>query len=77
MPRRTLRFTDPSTAPSNERLQGNADEEDESDDLAASLLGVATSEDPYVWFRTHVRAVHGIDLAAGMNLPEQVLDYSA
>lgn len=49
----------------------------ESDDLAASLLGVATSTDPFdAWFRTHVQAVHGIDLAAGMNLPEQVLDYS-
>jgi hypothetical protein len=50
----------------------------ESDDLAASLFGVATSDDPFdVWFRAHVRAVHGVDLAAGMNLPEQVLDYSA
>ncbi len=50
----------------------------ESDDLAASLFGVATSEDPFdVWFRMHIRAVHGIDLADGMNLPEQVLDYSA
>jgi hypothetical protein len=50
----------------------------ESDDLAASLFGVATSEDPFdVWFRAHVRSVHGVDLAAGINLPEQVLDYSA
>jgi len=50
----------------------------ESDDLAASLFGVATSEEAFdVWFRDHVRAVHGVDLAAGMNLPEQVLDYSA
>ena len=49
----------------------------ESDDLAASLFGVATSEDPFdIWFRAHVQAVHGIDLAAGINLPEQVLDYS-
>ena len=47
----------------------------ESDDLTRSLYGVATSEDPFdVWFRAHVLAVHGIDLAAGMNLPEQVLD---
>lgn len=50
----------------------------EADDLAASLFGVATSPDPFdVWFRAHVQAMHGIDLAAGMNLPEQVLDYSA
>jgi len=50
----------------------------ESDDLSRSLFGVATSEDPFdVWFRSHALAVHGIDLAAGMNLPEQVLDYVA
>ena len=50
----------------------------ESDDLAASLFGVATSTDPFdVWFREHVQHMHGIDLAAGMNLPEQVLDHSA
>jgi hypothetical protein len=50
----------------------------ESEDLAASLFGLATSEDPFdVWFRAHVRAVHGVDLAGGINLPEQVLDYSA
>jgi len=50
----------------------------ESDDLAASLFGVATSSDPFdVWFRSHVQTVHGVDLAAGMSLPEQVLDYTA
>jgi hypothetical protein len=50
----------------------------ESDDLAASLYGVATSTDPFVvWFRAHVQKVHGIDLAAGMNLPEQILHHSA
>jgi len=49
----------------------------EADDLAASLFGVATSDEPFdVWFRDHVRAVHGIDLAAGMHLPEPVLDYA-
>lgn len=49
----------------------------ESDDLAASLYGVATSDDPFdVWFRSHVEAVHGIDLTAGVNLPEQILDYT-
>ena len=50
----------------------------ESDDLAASLGGVATSSDPFdVWFRDHVLAVHGVDLASPMTLPEQILDYSA
>jgi len=50
----------------------------EAHDLAASLFGVATSTDPFdVWFRGHVQEMHGIDLAAGMNLPEQVLDHSA
>lgn len=50
----------------------------ESDDLAASLYGVATSDDPFdAWFRGHVLAVHGIDLAGGMQLPEQILDYQA
>jgi hypothetical protein len=49
----------------------------ESDDLSAALFGVATSDEPFdVWFRTHVLAVHGVDLTAGMALPEQILDYS-
>ena len=30
-----------------------------------------------VWFRAHAQQMHGIDLAAGMNLPEQVLDHTA
>jgi hypothetical protein len=50
----------------------------ESDDLAASLFGVATSTDSFdVWFRDHVQQMHGVDLSAGINLPEQVLDHSA
>lgn len=50
----------------------------EADDLAASLFGLATSDAAFdVWFRSHVAAVHGVDLAAGMTLPEAVLDYSA
>lgn len=50
----------------------------ESEDLAASLFGIATSDDPFdAWFRGHVQHVHGVDLAAGMNLPEQILDYRA
>jgi len=50
----------------------------ESEDLASSLYGVATSADPFdSWFRAHVKRVHGLDLTAGMHLPEQVLDYRA
>jgi hypothetical protein len=50
----------------------------ESDDLAASLFGIASSDEPFdVWFRAHAKAVHGVDLAAGMHLPEQILGYSA
>ena len=50
----------------------------ESDDLAASLYGIATSDDPFdSWFRGHVRRVHDVDLAAGMNLPELILDFRA
>lgn len=50
----------------------------ESNDLSSSLFGVATSNDAFdVWFRAHVREMHGIDLAAGMNLPEPILDHSA
>jgi hypothetical protein len=50
----------------------------ESDNLAASLFGLATSDEPFdAWFRAHVKAVHGVDLAAGMPPPEQILDYSA
>ena len=50
----------------------------ESDDLAAALYGVATSSEPFdAWFRGHVLAVHGIDLGAGMHLPEPILEFSA
>lgn len=50
----------------------------ESDDLARSLFGIASSNEPFdVWFRAHVKAVHGVDLAAGMHLPEQILDHAA
>lgn len=49
----------------------------ESGDLAKSLYGMATSDEPFdAWFRDHVKTVHGVDLAAGMQLPEQILDYS-
>ncbi len=48
----------------------------ESTDLPGALLGLATSDESFdVWFRAHLMAVHGMDLAAGMSLPEQVLDF--
>ena len=48
----------------------------ESPDLPHALLGLATSREPFdVWFREHLLTVHGMDLGAGMALPEQVLDF--
>jgi hypothetical protein len=48
----------------------------ESTDLPTALLGIATSQEPFdIWFRDHLLAVHGMDLAQGMSLPEQVLDF--
>ena len=48
----------------------------QSPDLPHALHGLATSDEPFdVWFRGHLLAVHGIDLAAGMSLPEQVLGF--
>jgi hypothetical protein len=50
----------------------------EADDLSSALLGIATSQEPFdVWFRRHLKAVHGMDLSQGMTLPEAVLDYRA
>jgi hypothetical protein len=50
----------------------------ESDDLDTALKGVATSDDAFdVWFREHVKDVHGVDLAAGFPPPEQIMDFSA
>lgn len=48
----------------------------ESPDLSHALLGLATSDEPFdLWFREHLLAVHGMDLTAGMSLPEQVLGF--
>lgn len=48
----------------------------ESPAVANAMLGLATSQAPFdVWFRDHVRAVHGLDLADGMAVPEQILDF--
>ena len=50
----------------------------ESDDIPASMGALATSEEPFdVWFRDHVRDVHGIDLAEESPPPEQILDFRA
>ena len=48
----------------------------ESPDVATAMLGLATSQVPFgAWFRDHLRAVHGLDLADGMAVPEQILDF--
>ena len=50
----------------------------EAVDLSNALLGLATSQEPFdVWFREHLKAVHGMDMSQGMTLPETVLDYRA
>jgi len=50
----------------------------ESDDIQAAMGALATSEEPFdVWFRDHVRDVHGIDLAEESPPPEQILDFRA
>ena len=48
----------------------------EAPDIEAAMGALATSEEPFeVWFRDHVRDVHGIDMAEDFEPPEQVLDY--
>jgi hypothetical protein len=48
----------------------------ESPEVATAMLGLATSQAPFdAWFRDHLRAVHGLDLADGMGVPEQILDF--
>lgn len=47
-------------------------------DVEAAMGGLISSRDPFdVWFREHLLAVHGIDLAAGMTPSEQVLSFQA
>jgi hypothetical protein len=47
-------------------------------DIERAMGALATSDEPFdVWFREHVRDVHGIDLAGDSPPPEQVLDYRA
>lgn len=48
----------------------------EAQDIAAALGRLADSDSEFdVWFRDHIRDVHGIDLQAGLAPTEQVLDY--
>ena len=50
----------------------------ESPDIQAAMGAMATSEEPFdVWFREHVRDVHGIDMAEESPPPEQILDFRA
>jgi hypothetical protein len=50
----------------------------EGPDIQAAVTTLAASEDPFDrWFRDIVREVHGSDLAAGFEPPEQVLDVRA
>jgi hypothetical protein len=48
----------------------------EACDISRAMLALATSQEPFdSWFRDHLRAVHGLDLADGVAAPEQVLDF--
>ena len=49
----------------------------ESPDIQAAMGALATSDAPFdVWFREHIREVHGMDLAADDSPPpEQLLDF--
>jgi hypothetical protein len=50
----------------------------EADDLQAAFTGLGSSQDPFdVWFRDHVRDVHGMNLEDGFPPPEQILDFRA
>ena len=46
--------------------------------MEAAFKGMAASTDPFdVWFRDHVRDVHGINIEDGFPPPEQVMDFRA
>ncbi len=48
----------------------------EGEDIPAALQRMGTSDDPFDrWFASHVRDVHGIDLAEPLAPLEQVLDF--
>ena len=48
----------------------------EARDLDGALRGMGTSQEPFDrWFREHVAAVHGVDVAEPLPPLEQVLDF--
>jgi hypothetical protein len=48
----------------------------EAEDLQAALEGLGSSQEPFdQWFRGLVMEIHGIDLAQGFPLPEQLIDF--
>ena len=50
----------------------------EADDAGVALGALASSQEPFdVWFREHIKDVHGMDLSEGFPPPEQVLDFRA
>ncbi|HLQ24215.1 MAG TPA: hypothetical protein VK132_13455 [Gemmatimonadales bacterium] len=50
----------------------------DADDVEAAFKGLATSDDPFdIWFRDHVREVHGMNVEEGFPPPEQVMDFRA
>lgn len=50
----------------------------EADDVEAAMGTLATSAEPFdVWFRQHIQDTHGMDMAAGFPLPEQLIDFRA
>lgn len=50
----------------------------QADDLDTAFGVLGGSVAPFdQWFRDHVRDVHGVSLAAGVTVPELVLDYDS
>jgi len=50
----------------------------EAEDVGGALGALAGSQEPFdVWFREHIKDVHGMDLADDSPPPEQLLDFRA
>jgi hypothetical protein len=50
----------------------------EADDLANAFTILGTSSEPFdLWFRDHVKQVHGLALEDGLTAPELVLDFDS
>jgi hypothetical protein len=50
----------------------------EADDVEAAFGVIGASDERFdIWFRDHVRQVHGFSLEDGFHAPELVLDYQA